>query len=230
MSEKTGRFILESEAVKQVQAYGIPYPEHGVAENAAAAVAVANKIGYPVVMKIVSPDVSHKSDVGGVIVGLDSAKAVIGGYKTIIANVKAVLPDAVMEGVLICRQARAGVEVIIGATKDPVFGMVLMFGMGGIFTEVLKDVAFRSIPIETIDAEEIIQEIKGYHMLTGTRGQTVCDLKKLSELLLSVSQFIVQRPDITEFDLNPVRVYPDGVQVLDVRIVHQEEVVAGHTF
>jgi len=221
MTEKIHTFLLEPEAVKQVQLYGISYPEHGIAKNANEAVVVADKIGYPVVMKIVSSDVPHKSDVGGVIVGLDSAKAVREGYETIVVSVKKALPDIFIKDVLICCQAKPGVEVIVGATKDQVFGMTLMFGLGGIFTEVLKDVAFRSIPIEAIDAEEMIQEIKGYPIFKGTRGQTPCGLSKLRELLMSVSRLIAERPDIIELDLNPVRVYPDGVQALDVRIICQ---------
>jgi len=130
MSNKTEKFILEPEAVNQVKAYGISYPEHGVAKSADDAVAVADKTGYPVVMKIVSSDAPHKSDVGGVLVGLDSPEAACEGYETILANVKNALPDAAIEGVLICHQAKEGVEVIIGATKDPVFGMTLMFGRG----------------------------------------------------------------------------------------------------
>ena len=223
MPEKIDKFILEPEAVKQVEAYGIPYPEHSIVKSAQEAVIAADKIGYPVVMKIVSPDVLHKSDVGGVIVGVDSAKAIREGYKTIVANVKNILSNSVINDVLICSQAKAGVEVIVGATKDPVFGMTLMFGLGGIFTEVLKDVVFRSIPIEPIDAEEMIKEIKGYPMLTGVRGQSPCDFDKLVKLLLSISQFIADRPDIVELDLNPVRVYPDGVQAIDVRMISRKE-------
>ena len=223
MPDKINEFVLEPEAVKQVGTYGISYPEHRVAKSAEEAVLASDKIGYPVVMKIVSPDVPHKSDVGGVMAGLDSAKAVREEYYTIVANVKNILPEAVIKGILICRQAKAGVEVIVGATKDPVFGMTLMFGLGGIFTEVLKDVTFRSIPIEPIDAQEMIREIKGYPMLTGIRGQSPCDLDKLSKLLLSVSQFVADRPDIVELDLNPVRVYPDGVQALDVRMISRKE-------
>ncbi len=219
MSEKLDKFVLEPEAAKQMQAYGVPYPEHSVAKNAAEAAVAADKIGYPVVVKIISPDASHKSDVGGVLVGLNSAGEVRDGYNAIVANVKNVLPNAIIEGALICRQANAGLEVVIGATKDPVFGMIIMFGLGGIFTEVIKDVTFRSVPIKPIDAQEMIQEIKGYSMLTGVRGQVPCDLDKLAKLIMSVSRFITDRPDITELDLNPVRVYPDGIQALDIRII-----------
>jgi len=221
MSKKTDGFVLEPEAVKLMEKYNISYPEHGVAKTAKEATAIAEKIGYPVVMKIVSFDAPHKSDVGGVITGLTSTKAVQEGYNTIVESVKNALPNATIEGVLVCSQAETGVEVIVGATNDPVFGMILMFGLGGIFTEVLKDVAFRSIPIKPIDAQEMIEEIKGLPMLTGTRGQVSCDLGKLKELLLSVSQFIADHPDITELDLNPIRVYPDGIKTLDIRIILQ---------
>ncbi|MCD4677768.1 MAG: acetate--CoA ligase family protein [Desulfobacula sp.] len=114
MPDKIDKFVLEPEAVKQVEAYGIPYPEHSVAKSANEAAVMADKIGYPVVMKIVSPDVLHKSDVGGVIVGVDSAKAIREGYKTIVANVKNILSNSVINDVLICSQAKAGVEVIVG--------------------------------------------------------------------------------------------------------------------
>ena len=221
MFSTTDNFILEPKAVKLMEKYNIFYPVHGMAKTAKEASTIADRIGYPVVMKIVSLDTPHKSDVGGVITGLDSTKAVQDCYGTIINCVKNALPDANIEGVLVCCQAKTGVEVIVGATSDPVFGMTLMFGLGGIFTEVLKDVVFRSIPIKPIDAKEMIQEIKGLPMLTGTRGKAPCNLDKLQELLLSVSQFIADHPDITEFDLNPVRVYSDGIQTLDVRIIRQ---------
>ncbi len=221
MSKKTDTFVLEPKAVKLMEKYSISYPEYGVAKTAREAAAIADKIGYPVVMKIVSFDAPHKSDVGGVLTNLASAKEVQKGYDNIIESVKNALPNAVIEGVMVCSQAKKGVEVIVGATNDPVFGMTLMFGLGGIFTEVLKDVAFRSIPIKPIDAKEMIEEIKGLPMLTGTRGQASCDLDKLKELLLSVSRFIEDTPDITQLDLNPVRVYPDGVKALDVRIIRK---------
>ncbi|MBW2370704.1 MAG: acetate--CoA ligase family protein [Deltaproteobacteria bacterium] len=219
MTNKNASFVLEPEAVAQITPYGVSYPAHGIAKTADEAVGVADGIGYPVVMKIVSKDAPHKSDVGGVVAGLADADGVRSGYQKIMDSVTSALPDADISGVLICKQAPEGVEVIIGATEDPIFGMTIMFGLGGIFTEVLKDVSFRIAPLEQIDAEEMIREIKGYPMLTGVRGQEPCDLDSLADLLVGVSKFVADRPDITELDLNPVRAYPEGVQVLDVRII-----------
>ena len=141
------------------------------------------------------------------------------GFAEMVDRVRKAIPEGEVRGALVCRQADPGIEVIVGALKDPIFGPAIMFGLGGIFTEVLKDVSFRIIPIERIDAEEMIREIKGYPILTGLRGQKPRDLEALADLLLAVSRLVSERPDIEELDLNPVRLYEQGLLVLDARIM-----------
>ena len=219
MSQEKGKFVLEPEAVKYLKQYKIPYPKHGLAHNAKEAVAIADRLGYPVVLKVVSPDVLHKSDAGGVAVGLENAKQVRAGYGQILDLVQKAVADAAITGVLVCKQAAKGVEVIVGALEDPVFGPTLMFGLGGIFTELMRDVAFRIAPIERLDAEEMVKEIKGYPVLTGLRGQPGCDVNRLIDLLMAVSKMVTEKTDIKELDLNPVRLFERGLMVLDVRLV-----------
>lgn len=216
-------FLLEPEAVALLKQYAVPYPAFDVAHNAEEAVQIAEKIGYPLVLKIVSVDAVHKSDIGGVMVGITNSEGVREGYAAIVENVLARVPSARIEGILVCQQARVGTEIIIGALIDPTFGQTLMFGLGGIFTEVLKDISFRIAPLERRDAEEMIKEIQGYPLLTGVRGQSPCDLDALIELLLSISRMVMENPEIQELDLNPVRLYEKGLMVLDARILWNEK-------
>ena len=221
MSEAATRFVLEPEAARLLSEYGIPYPEHGVAHSADEAVQLAESLGYPVVLKAVSLDVVHKSDVGGVAVGLEDASEVRTAYERMVDQVQAAVPKAQIEGVLVCKQAAEGLEVIVGALDDHTFGPTVMFGLGGVFTEVLKDTTFRVAPLERSDAEEMIEEIQGYPLLSGARGQAAHDLNAVADLLLSVSRMIVDHPEIKELDLNPVRVYEQGVLVLDARLLER---------
>jgi acyl-CoA synthetase (NDP forming) len=222
MSNSNFRFMEEPDAVSILTQYGIPYPAHRFAQTAEAAVQGAEEMGYPVVLKIVSPQISHKSDVGGVAVGLKNAEEVSCGFADMLGRVKKAVPESEARGVLVCRQAEPGLEVIVGALKDPIFGPTLMFGLGGVFTEVLKDVSFRIVPVERMDVEEMIQEIKGYPILSGLRGQKPRDLEALADLLLAVSCLMSERPNIEELDLNPVRLYEHGLSVLDVRILEMK--------
>lgn len=220
-SDSAQRFVLEPDAVRYLDQYNIPYPAHGLAHNASEALGISDRLGYPVVLKIVSPDVVHKSDVGGVIVGVKSADQVSECFNQILNMVRKALPGASIEGVMVCRQAPDGLEVIVGSLYDPVFGPTVMFGVGGIFTEILKDVAFRIAPLERIDAEEMVREIRSYPLLTGVRGRSSCDLEQLFDLLMAVSCLITENPQIKELDFNPVRIYKSGLMVLDVRIFEQ---------
>jgi len=174
-----------------------------------------------VVLKVVSPDVPHKTDVGGVSLGLNDPDEVQAGYKSLIARVTKAAPGVDVKGILVCRQAEEGLEVIVGALDDDVFGPTVMFGLGGIFTEVLKDVSFRIVPLKRIDAEEMIQEIRGFPVLSGIRGQSRRDINGLVDLIVSVSNLVGNEPDIKELDLNPVRIYEEGVLTLDVRIARR---------
>jgi acyl-CoA synthetase (NDP forming) len=219
MVNESQRFILEPEAAQILKQHDIPYPKHRIALSAQEAAAVSEELGYPVVLKIISSDVPHKSDAGGVMVGLEDADQVNRGYETIVNRVQSTIPDACVEGVLVCQQAAEGIEAIVGAVDDPIFGPTVMFGLGGIFIEVLNDISFGVAPLKRIDAEEMIRDIKGYPLLTGARGQVACDLDRLTDLLLAVSDLVMERTNIKELDLNPVRLYEDGLMALDVRIV-----------
>jgi len=181
--------------------------------------AAADELGYPIVLKVVSPQITHKSDVGGVALGLASKDDVGAAFDRITAAAKQRVPDADIQGVAVQRMERPGTEVIIGVTKDPQFGPVLMFGLGGVLVEVLKDVAFRIIPINDRDAAQMVEEIKGFPLLQGYRGSEATDIGKLKALLMQVSSFIEQHPEVAELDLNPVFAYSDGALAVDARIV-----------
>lgn len=218
-----GRTILtEIEAKQMLEDGGVPVSPARLARTREEAIAQADRLGYPIVLKIVSPQITHKSDVGGVALGLETAGDVGAAFDRVVASAKQHVPDATIEGVAVQRMERAGTEVIIGVTKDPQFGPVLMFGLGGVLVEVLKDVAFRIIPIEERDARQMIAEIKGYPLLEGYRGSEPADIGKLRELLLKVSAFVEQHPEIAELDLNPVFAYSDGAIAVDARIVLDE--------
>src|SRR6266508_2029368 len=180
-------------------------------------IANARSQGRAVLTEIVSPDVTHKSDVGGVRLGLESATDVEAAFNDIVAAVKAAQPDANIEGVAVQKMAPAGTEVIVGMSKDPQFGPVMMFGLGGILVEVLKDVAFCIVPLEPKDAREMVREIKGFPVLEGVRGQSPADLGALEKLILKVSEFVEDHPEVEELDLNPVFAYADGVLAVDAR-------------
>jgi len=215
-------YLLEHESKTIIQTYKLPVTQFKIAETEDEAVKAADTIGYPVVLKILSPDVIHKSDVGGVIVNVKDADAVREGYQSIISNVKKHVGKARIRGIFVEEFAPAGVEVIIGAIKDPQFGPALMFGLGGIFVEVLKDVSFRVAPITKYDAQEMLQEIKGYPILTGVRGQEPRDTGALVDILLKVSKLVIDYPAINQLDLNPVFSYSKGAKCVDARIILEE--------
>jgi acyl-CoA synthetase (NDP forming) len=215
-----GRTLLtEIEAKQLLEDAGIPVSPARLATTRDEAQKVAESLGYPTVLKIVSPQITHKSDVGGVALGLASAAEVGEAFDRVVASAKQHAPDATIEGVAVQRMEKQGTEVIVGVTKDPQFGPVMMFGLGGVLVEVLKDVAFRVIPIEPRDAKHMIEEIKGYPLLEGYRGSEHADIEKLQDLLLRLSAFVEQHPEIAELDLNPVFVYGDGAVAVDARIV-----------
>ncbi len=219
-----GRVILSEVEAKQILAEaGIPVVETRLARNPEEAVAIANELGYPVALKIVSPQITHKSDVGGVRLNVQDARGVVNAFEEIVNNARRAAPDATVEGVSVQRMAKPGVEVIIGMTKDPQFGPVLMFGLGGILVEVLKDVAFRIVPLAPRDAKQMIREIKGYPLLEGYRGQPPSDVAALEAMLLKLSEFVDAHPELAELDLNPVFAYPEGAVAVDARIVLEKE-------
>jgi len=212
-------YLLEPEAKTICSKYGIPVTKFRVAKNVEEATRFAEETGYPVVLKIVSPDVIHKFDVGGVILNLKSSKEVRDAYNRILVNVKKYKPDAKIVGILVQEMAPPSTEVIIGATKDPQFGPALMFGFGGIFVEVLKDVAFRIAPITRSEAQEMITEVKAYPILRGYRGQPPTDINAIVEILLNTSKLVMDHPEIKELDLNPIMVYKKGAIIVDARII-----------
>ncbi|MDY6957947.1 MAG: acetate--CoA ligase family protein [Halobacteriota archaeon] len=214
------KFLMEHESKKLLEDAGIATTGCEVAKSQDEAVEMAKKIGFPVVLKVLSPDIIHKSDVGGVKLGLASEEEVKSGYDELIANAKKVSEN--ITGIGVQRMADPGVEIIVGMTKDPQFGPALMFGLGGVFVEILKDVSFRIVPIEARDADEMIREIKGFPMLEGYRGSPPADLSKIQGLLLSMSKFVSDHPEIDEIDLNPVFAYPDSVLVADARVITGE--------
>jgi len=215
-----GRRVLTEVESKQVLAEaGIPCTVARLATTAEEAAAVAREVGLPAVVKVVSPDIVHKTDVGGVRLGLKTPEEVSRAFHEVTAAARQHMPQARILGVSVQRQAAPGVEVIIGMSKDPQFGPVIMFGLGGILVELFRDVSFRIVPLEPRDARQMIQEIKGLPLLMGYRGQPPADLGALERLILRVSELVEAYPEIEELDLNPIFARPDGAEAVDARIV-----------
>ena len=219
-ARKKGRnFLLEPEAKAVCTEYGIPITAFRVAKTEEEALKFADDIGYPLVLKIVSPDVIHKSDVGGVVINLKTPEEVRRAYRKILANVRKHKADAEIIGILVQEMAPKSTEVIIGATKDPQFGPALMFGLGGVFVEILEDITFRIAPITERDAREMITEVKAYPLLKGYRGQPPADIEAIINILLNTSRLVMNHPEIKELDLNPIMVYEKGAKTVDARII-----------
>jgi acetyl coenzyme A synthetase (ADP forming)-like protein len=211
--------LTAAEAKRICDAYGIPTPQDGVARSADEAVALAQDMGFPVVLKIVSPDILHKTEAGGVLTGLATAEDVASGYATIIANAQAYKPDADITGVQVQQMLTAGQEVIIGAVTDPSFGKLVAFGLGGILVEVLKDVTFRLAPTTRDEALSMLDGIAAAPVLRGVRGAGPVDREALVSLIQRVSDLVSDFPQIAEVDLNPVFVTLRGATAVDVRIL-----------
>ena len=216
---KSQNLLTEVESKELLKKAGIPIVEAKLARSNKEAVSLSKEMGFPVVLKISSPDVIHKSDSGGVKLGLANATQVGKAYNEIISSIKKTYPKAEIQGVSVQPMAPPGVEVIVGMSKDPQFGPVLMFGLGGILVEVLKDVSFRIVPVTERDAREMIREIKGYPILEGYRGQKPASITALEKLIVKVSQFVEKNPQIKELDLNPLFAYPDKAVAVDARII-----------
>jgi len=218
-----GRTLLnEVEAKSVLKEAGIPVASTTLATSRAEAQAQAEAAGFPVVLKVVSRDIAHKSDAGGVKLGLRDAAAVGDAYDAIMASAQQHVPGARIAGVAVQHMAPQGTEVIIGMTTDPQFGPVMMFGLGGIMVEVLKDVSFRLVPLADRDATQMIDEIEGRPILGAIRGQPPADTAALRDTLLKVSAFVQAHPEVRELDLNPVFAYPDGALAVDARILIAE--------
>jgi acyl-CoA synthetase (NDP forming) len=211
--------LLIPESQQICKLHHIPTPVSHVVQSVEEAVTKGNLIGFPVVLKIISPQILHKSDVGGVVLGINGEAALKEAYPKLIAEVRKNNPKSEVLGVLIEKMMPPSTEVIVGGIHDSQFGPSVMFGMGGIFTEVYKDVAFRVAPIDKIDALNLIHELQGSKILEGIRGQPPADLDAIVDVLIDVSSLMSQHDAISQLDLNPVIAYPDGVCAVDTRIV-----------
>jgi len=218
-AKKEKRPLLETEAKELLREYGIPVPDFKLIKSEDEIVGLAKEINFPIVMKIVSPDIIHKTDAGGVKVGIKDEKEAKAAYQDIIYKVKKYKKEAKISGVIAYSMIPQETEIIIGMMKDPCFGPTIMFGLGGIFVEILKDISFRILPLEERDAEEMISEIKGYQILKGIRGEEPKDIEAIKNLLLKISQLTLENPEIKEIDLNPVFVFNQGLQVVDARMI-----------
>jgi acyl-CoA synthetase (NDP forming) len=218
--KKEGRSILtEFESKKILKQVGISVVETRLAKTQKEAVLLSQRTGFPVALKIASPDVIHKSDSGGVKLSLNNTAEVKKAYDEILKRVRKQYPKAAVHGVSVQKMVRPGTEVIVGTSKDPQFGPVIMFGLGGIFVELLKDVSFRVIPLKRRDAQEMIQEIKGFPLLQGYRGKEPASQTALVEIILKISKWIEGNPWIKELELNPIFAYRDKAVAVDARIV-----------
>lgn len=214
--------LVEYEAKQVLKAYGLPLPDEKLAKTVDEALEYAKEIGYPVVLKLMSPQILHKSDAKVIALKIKDEKELKKKWEEIHENAKKYRPDAEILGVLVAPMLKPGREIIIGITEDPQFGHAIMFGLGGIFVEILKDVTFRIIPIEEKDAWTMIKSIKGYPILAGARGEPPADMKAIVDMMLKVSQLVNDLEEyIKEMDLNPVFVYNEGegAVIVDARII-----------
>jgi 4-hydroxybutyryl-CoA synthetase (ADP-forming) len=219
---KNGRSnLLEEEGYEVLEAYGFPTPKSILCTTEQECMNAANQIGYPLVMKIVSPDIIHKSDAGGVKVGIKTDDELKNSFRTIMENAPKYKSDAKIKGVLVQEMVKSAKETILGASQDPTFGPVIMFGLGGIYVEVLKDVVFRIVPIDEQEATNMVESIKTIKLLKGVRGEKSSDLAAIADSLQRLSQLVVDFPEIKEFDINPLLVLEEGkgARVVDARII-----------
>lgn len=218
--KKDGKKFLPQPISEQIIAsYDIPVPPAYIAEDAEETVKYARKLGFPVVLKVISPQIVHKSEAGGVITDVDKEAKVKEAFYKIVEDARKYNPQAKVEGIYVQKMLPPAREVIIGTVKDKQFGPVIMFGLGGIFVEVFKDVVFRVAPIDKEEALQMIYEIKGLPILQGVRGEESIDFASLGEAIASVSHLAVDFPQIGQLDINPVCLYPEKIYALDTRII-----------
>jgi len=211
--------LTEIEAKQVFKEAGLQVTDTRLATNKKDAIAMSTEMGFPVVLKIVSPDILHKTEANGVKLNLKTADDVAKAFDEIMVSAKEKFPNANIHGVAVQGMAKSGLEIIIGMTLDTQFGPVLMFGLGGIFVEVMKDVSFGITPLMKRDADEMIRSIKGYPLLNGFRGAPKIDVANLESWLLKLSDFAQTYPAVKEFDLNPIFAYAQGAMVVDARII-----------
>jgi len=204
------KILHEFEATRVLAGFDLPVLQNGLAKSSSEAVAIAKKVGFPVVMKVMSREIVHKFDVGGVILNIHSAEEVARAYNEISENVKRNAPDATIDGIMVSRQVETGVEIILGIKKDPSFGSVIMFGIGGLFVEIFKDVSFRVAPVSREEALSMIHEIKASKLLQGARGRRMADIDALADTIVKLSNLALSCPQISELDINPLIVLEEG--------------------
>jgi acyl-CoA synthetase (NDP forming) len=213
-------FLLANEAQHIMQIAGVEIPKSSIARNLDEAVRCAEDIGYPVAMKVVSKDIIHKSDAGGVALDLDNTGEVIDAYQAIIQNCKAYNPQASIDGVELAEMVKPGTELIIGARRDATFGPIVMVGLGGIYVEVMKDVTFRAFPLDRREVLNMIKEIRSYPLLLGVRGEEKKDIDGAADMIIKLGSLIQNCKSISDIEINPLRVYEGrGVKAVDVRIL-----------
>lgn len=213
------KILLPDEAMDVIKSSGIPTPAYALVKTVHEASVEAKTMGFPVVLKIVSQDALHKSDVGGVVVDIENEKEVERNYNEIMNNLFKKVRDADVTGILVEKQMPKTTEVIVGGIRDEQFGPTVMFGLGGIFVELFKDVVFRIAPVTETEALEMIKEIKGYSLLNGYRGAERLDIRQLARTVVTVSELVSDIDEIKEVELNPLLVYTEGVTAVDARII-----------
>ena len=211
--------LLEPEAKELCTQYGIPVPRSRLAKSLEEAVKAAQEIGFPVVIKIVSEDILHKSDAGCVIVGVGDVRELEVAYERVVNNALRFNPRASIRGALVEEMVPKGVEVAVGGLRDPEFGPAVMFGLGGVFIEVMRDVSFRVAPVSEEEAEEMMREIRGFKILQGYRGSEAVDLGALVKIIVGASKMMVENEEISQLDLNPIIASRHGAKAVDARVI-----------
>ena len=218
-AKQKGRHLYEHESMALLAEYGITVPRYAFCPNCETALLKAEEIGYPLVLKIVSNDILHKSDAGGVVTGIQSSDELMHCYNRMMENVATNLPDAEIEGVVLVQHAKQGIECIAGMMRDDHFGPALMFGLGGVWVELFGDVSFDLLPVDHDDALRMINKTKAGKLLNGYRGGKPGDVSGMADLLVNLGRLSAENPEIREIDLNPVFVYENGVLPIDARII-----------
>lgn len=211
--------VLPDKALDIIKSIGIPTPAYVLVKTVKEAIEASKAIGFPVVLKIASPEVLHKSDVGGVVIDVKSEEEVAENYHKVMDNLAGVVSDARIKGELVQEQAQQATQVIIGGIMDEQFGPAVMFGLGGVFVELFKDVSFRIAPVTENEALEMIKEIKGYPILSGYRGAKMLDIPQITKAIVTISELISSIDEIKEVELNPLLVYEKGITAVDARII-----------
>ena len=211
--------LLEPEAKEILKAWEIPLPPNFVVKDKDAVIGAANNIGYPVVLKVVSRDILHKTEAGGVMAGLKNAQEVEDSFNEMIFELSDHYATAKIEGFLIERMVDKGVEVIVGGIRDAQFGPAVMFGIGGVIVELLKDVSFRLAPVTKEECLAMMEEIKAYPLLAGYRGAEPADLDAIADVIIKIGNIMAEAVDIKEMEINPLIVYPEGAMAVDARVV-----------